>query len=548
MTSRSSALVVVVGHENMCGGACGQPRQPSIETYDKKNNAYEMPVKKPRSSTSLNAMLRVALFGTHPRQYNGYSKVVYELAQRLGVDSADDMSLYVFGFQNFYPEDNHRRDVSPNVSVFDAFAEETPRQQGFGINAVKTFVEMCRPHVAVVYNDMAVLSAVINELRESPLRPTFKIIAYIDQVYPFQKRSFIQMINTHVDAAFLFTPGWRKCIQEQGLAVPCHCLPHGINVNTYFPIPTHVARRYFGLDPSDFIVMNLNRNQPRKRWDTCLKALAEIVHRQPESRIKLLVATQMTGAWDLVEMYERELKKRGLTLQQGMRHLIQVDAPQRLSDVETNILYNVADIGINTCDGEGFGLCNFEQAAIGIPQVVAAVGAFVELFDDECARLIQPRVAYYVDSSRDVVGGEAFLCDYADFADAIEEYYADPELKRRHGQNARDRLTRRYRWETIARHFSNVVHNIATKTTSSPETPVQTSVSLDAHENSVADDIRAAIEEAAADDRVVDNTDEPTSIPTNVADDVVTIAALQAQIEDLKSLMLKCMASQENTK
>jgi len=31
-----------------------------------------------------------------------------------------------------------------------------------------------------------------------------------------------------------------------------------------------------------------------------------------------------------------------------------------LSDFDINVLYNVADLGINTADGEGFGLCNFE--------------------------------------------------------------------------------------------------------------------------------------------------------------------------------------------
>lgn len=37
---------------------------------------------------------------------------------------------------------------------------------------------------------------------------------------------------------------------------------------------------------------------------------------------------------------------------------------QRMSDFDVNVLYNVADVGINSADGEGFGLCNFEQGCL----------------------------------------------------------------------------------------------------------------------------------------------------------------------------------------
>jgi len=42
--------------------------------------------------------------------------------------------------------------------------------------------------------------------------------------------------------------------------------------------------------------------------------------------------------------------------------------------------YIIADIGINTCDGEGFGLCNFEQAGIGIPSKWFPVWAGLSTF------------------------------------------------------------------------------------------------------------------------------------------------------------------------
>ena len=42
---------------------------------------------------------KVLLCGTHPQQFNGYSKVVFELSRELC--KFEDIQLYVYGFQIF---------------------------------------------------------------------------------------------------------------------------------------------------------------------------------------------------------------------------------------------------------------------------------------------------------------------------------------------------------------------------------------------------------------------------------------------------------------
>lgn len=401
--------------------------------------------------------IRVLFFGTHPKQFNGYSKVVYEIAKV--ICGVSDIKLTIFGFQNFHENPKHRTDVPPEIVIYDAFANEQPKGLGFGVNQVKEFVKLNRPDVCIVYNDMLVIQQIVSQLK-SVEDPSFKIIAYIDQVYLHQKREFIDYVNKNVDAAILFTKSWEDCIKKQGLNVPTYYLEHGFNPMTYYPIPRNIARQYFGIRQDDFVILNLNRNQPRKRWDICLKAFAEVVSRRPDEPIKMLIATAITGAWNLMEIYERELKKRGLTLEIGMKHIIFLDNPQKITDEETNLLYNVADIGINTCDGEGFGLCNFEQAGIGIPQVVPRLGGFIDFFDDENTMLMDPKMAYYVDSTRDMVCGEALLCDYMDFVDAIEAYYMNKELRERHGQAARKNIVENYSWKRIVDKLVSIVKEV----------------------------------------------------------------------------------------
>lgn len=404
--------------------------------------------------------MRILFFGTHPKQFNGYSKVVYELSKEMS--RVPDVTFLLFGFQNFHNVPGHRTDFPENVAVYDAFANENPQQAGFGVGQVRQHVALARPDIVVVYNDLVVITSILEELRQVPNR-SFKIVTYIDQVYLCQKKEHIAFVNQHADAAIMFTEFWSTCISEQGLTLPSYVMPHAFNPRTHYPAPKALARRFFGLPQDDFIILNLNRNQPRKRWDTCLKAFAEVLRRCEEAKItppRLVIATEMTGGWNLDFILERELARRGLNVPAGMARVSRVDAPQRMTDEDTNILYNVADIGINTCDGEGFGLCNFEQAAIGVPQVVPRLGGFLTFFDDSCAYLVEPKLAYYVDASRDAIGGEALMCDYADFADGIMAYLTNAELRERHGNAARKKIMAEYRWVDVAKTLVNACKEV----------------------------------------------------------------------------------------
>lgn len=406
--------------------------------------------------------IKVLFFGTHPKQFNGYSKVVYELMKVL--EGKDYLDFQVFGFQNFYDNPNHRKDIPKQSVIYDAASHEDPKQMGFGFQQIKDFVLICKPDVCVIYNDILVIYQVVTQLKlaqETGL--SFKIVVYLDQVYLNQKKEYIDFINKSCDHAIMFTQFWEKNIVDQGLTLKTSHLQHGFNKMTYFPIPKNLARQYYGLKSEDFIILNLNRNQPRKRWDICLKAFAEIVSRHPNEPIKLLIATALQGAWNLLEIFERELKKRNLTIDDGMRHLIIIDNPQKITDEETNILYNVADIGINTCDGEGFGLCQFEEAALGIPQIVPRLGGFIDYLDDSNAILIDPKLAYYVDNTRDMVCGEALLCDYMDFVEGIELYYENKEKRLNHGQNARKKIIEEYDWNKIGQKFVSIITEIVKK-------------------------------------------------------------------------------------
>lgn len=473
-------------------------------------------------------MTRVLFFGTHPHCFNGYCIVTYNLAKELS--EYDDVDLTVYGFQNFYNHQEHMkcRALPSHVYVYDAFAGENPKQQGFGFDQVKQFVTMNKPDVCVIYNDMVVVSNILNQLKDIKKDMGFKIVVYIDQVYLYQRKEFVDRLNNEADYVLCFTEYWQNILHGCGVTKPMGYLQHGFDPKVHYPVPKSLARKYYGLKDNDFIVLNLNRNQPRKRWDVCLQAFAEVVSRHEGEPIKMLIATSTMGAWNLMELYERELKKRGISLEEGKKHIILVDNPQQLSDEDVNILYNVADVGINTCDGEGFGLCNFQQAAIGIPQIVPFIGGFRDFFDDSRAITIAPKYTMYIEATRDGVGGEAEICDWLDVANAIDELYCDDSRRQQIGANARQYILSNYKWKDITKKFHGIVHEVVHGVTPSDgstsaqlnEDDISSNVSPDVTLDDIRELNKEFDESIVCKDYVEEKTNDDPQSPTSPAPSV----------------------------
>lgn len=396
---------------------------------------------------------RIILFGTHPNQFNGYSKVVYEICKL----EPKNMEIIIYGFQNF-----HKEKARPELKneIYDAVKHEDPKESGFGIKQAMKFVEDKQPDIVIVFNDVGILTAILTELSNAKNRKEFKVIAYLDQVYSYTKQVYINMLNENTDYVIAFTEDWKDCIHWQGLEKQCFVLPHGINTENYYPIPKKLARLYFGFNQEDFLILNLNRNQPRKRWDICIQAFAEVVKQKPDEPIKLVIATALNGAWNLIQLLQREFKKRDIDIN-PIDRIIVPGNPQRLSDKEINILLSAADIGINTCDGEGFGLCNFEHAAVGRPQIVPNIGGFKHFFEkEESAIMIDPVLSLYSDTP---IGGEMMITKYQDYTNAILKMYENTQLRETMGKNARKNIIQNHQWKHVVQKFENIILEIMDK-------------------------------------------------------------------------------------
>jgi hypothetical protein len=382
--------------------------------------------------------LHVLLVSTHIHQTTGYSKVSHGIIQELAKESWLKVTHFAFQKTNERAPTNTRTYPS-SVEVIDAAALEQPLKQGFNFQLLPEVIRKRKPDVVLLYNDLSIVTQFTELLRATGIPRTFKLWVYCDQVYPLQTQAYLDVLNRDADRVFAFTPEWKRCLKDQGVTRPVDVLLHGFDSNHFFTVPKELARKQVALPNDMFLILNMNRNQPRKRYDITIMAFVELLVKYPTKPIFMLCVCDKgdKGGWWLFELFVRELKLRGVQVDQFAQRLIITKQDMVFTDSEINMYYNAADVGISTADGEGWGLCQFEQMGVGVPQVVPAVGGYKEYCTAQNSVLVEPTVRYYLPTMFCPVGGEAHACNPHDICLGLEEYLLNSEKRKAHGEAAK---------------------------------------------------------------------------------------------------------------
>ena len=216
-------------------------------------------------------------------------------------------------------------------------------------------------------------------------------------------------------------------------------------------IPKTMARKRLNLPEDLFLLLSINRNQPRKRYDLLIMAFVELIVKYPNKPIALMCVCDKgeKGGWPLFEIFARELKLRGVAPEQFGNRLMVTNRDMDFKDEEINTFYCAADVSVSAADGEGFGLCTFESMGVGCPQVVPALGGYKEFCNTDNSVMVKPKGRYYLPLLFCPVGGEAEFVDPHDLCLGIEEYLNDSELRAKHSAAAMNTV-KGYTWESVA--------------------------------------------------------------------------------------------------
>jgi glycosyltransferase involved in cell wall biosynthesis len=152
------------------------------------------------------------------------------------------------------------------------------------------------------------------------------------------------------------------------------------------------------------------------------------------------------GGYQLFEIFSRELKLAGANIDTFGNRLLITSSNTCYKDDDINLLYNCADVGVSCAEGEGWGLCSFEQMSVGIPQIVPEIGGYTEYCNTNNSIMVKPKMRHYIPQAHNTVTGEAQLVDVEDISKAMERYVFDEDLRKLHGKLAKEKISE-YTWD-----------------------------------------------------------------------------------------------------
>jgi glycosyltransferase involved in cell wall biosynthesis len=389
--------------------------------------------------------IKFLIVSTHINQTNSNSKIIYHLIKQLVAHPW--IQIIHFATHKLVDADYGR--VYPSgVKVIDGTAMEKTKQSGFGFSELASTVVAEKPDIVFMYNDISVICSYIDAFRKSVNTRSFKIWAYLDMVYTSPPQGIIDILNRDVERIFCVTKSWKEALKSYGITRPVDVMNHGVDAALFRTIPKELARQTLGLPKDIFLFSSFNRNIPRKRLDLLIISFVNLIVSYPAKPIFLLMLADAgdTGGFQIFEIFARELKLRNAPLEIYGNRLNLTKKNTGFRDEDINLLYNAADVGISCAEGEGFGLCTFEQMAVGVPQIAPEINGYTEYCTAEHSQLIKPFFRNYIPQSYHTVPGEAHIVDPATVTKSMERYLFDEPLRKQHGKLGKEKVLL-YTWE-----------------------------------------------------------------------------------------------------
>lgn len=219
-----------------------------------------------------------------------------------------------------------------------------------------------------------------------------------------------------------------------GRTLDVHIVPPGVDTERFRPLSSierNEARRHFGFDADDVLIVAVSRLVPRKGFDTAIEAVARLRHRF--GNVKLAVA----GAGRDRDRLEKLART----------HQAPVTFLGRVSDEDLPRLYGCADMSVMLCrnrwgglEQEGFGIVFLEAAACGIPQIAGASGGAAEAVLDGVTGLVS-----------------AHPRSVDDATDKIESLLVEAERRQQMGIAARRRAVEEFSYEVLAERLGQIL-------------------------------------------------------------------------------------------
>ena len=159
-------------------------------------------------------------------------------------------------------------------------------------------------------------------------------------------------------------------------------IPHGVEPSSFYKVDFKSRchfRKNLGIDPDDFVLLNIGALTSNKGVDLLVKAY--ILLKPKYNNLRLLIKDSSNLYGKTLKDVLSTMSKNELNKNLDFSKLNDVMIISQNLDVKNlNIIYNIADAYISPYYAEGFNLPPLEAAACGVPIAVTSGGATDDYF------------------------------------------------------------------------------------------------------------------------------------------------------------------------
>ncbi len=370
----------------------------------------------------------------------GFSRVTENVLPIL----AKDFNIVVLG-------NNWWGDPTPLQKKYTMYPSSNRFQTApFGEQRIREIVKAEAPDLIFTINDMWIINEQYRQIQDWHKEKRFKFVGYCP-MDSYNWTGCLADTANDWDGIVSYTEFGAHEFIKGGIKQAIAVVPHGVTPGQFYPKDRKTSRKELGLEEDTFIVFNGNRNQFRKRIDLTIAAFAKFSVGKPDTRLYLHMGMKDQG-WDIMQVFAREMKKNGIDANGRIILTANTNDPPNVEVETLNTIFNTADVGVNTCKGEGWGLVSFEHAACRVAQIVPAHTSCKEIFEGYAPLIKCDHIDVDTNYSREMP-----CPSMDDLVKKLNELYNDKEKLDAVAELCYQRaLDKQFSWETIGSQFGGI--------------------------------------------------------------------------------------------
>lgn len=385
-------------------------------------------------------------------------------------------NLYTTGKYNFtciginhdgspYDQQKYPYAIHPAVSPL---ASNPVYNDVYGRQKFIDFARSGQFDLAFMLNDTFILETFFPTLLETranlPKDKKFPIILYFP-IDGTPKKSWIENVAVKADFPVTYTEyAKRECLKHVPGLQNMPVIYHGVDKETFCPLPTEITTKFkhdfFGPNADRYIVLNVNRNQPRKDLHKTFAAF-KLFHEKCPDTFLFVNAQKIDVGGNLLEIAEhyglvfgKDWACPGDTFNANQGYPIHV----------VNMLYNASDLIVSTMLGEGWGLSLSEAMACKKPALFPKNTSVPEIIGEN------EEYGYTCESGETI---NDYLCfgtpdnnllrpvtNAIDMAEKMQYIYEHQDEAKAKAEKAYERV---WTWETVCEQWKDIFHKAEVK-------------------------------------------------------------------------------------